>query len=104
LHTFDEDSQRRLDQIEEFTIIPAQEVLFDDESRQKAAIRLKESFEGRAVDREEAQAVLHQLAQGQHFHGIEFLGSYFYDLPALPTDHFNTPLNVWKLDPFELTR
>lgn len=104
IHTFDADSQRRLGPLDSVEIIPAQEVLFTDETRQKAALKLKGSFDGRSVDREESQAVLHQLAQGQHFHGIEFLASYFYDMPAAPADHFNTPLVVWKLDPFELTR
>src|SRR5690606_33484656 len=37
-------------------------------------------------------------------HGIEFLSSYFYEHSALPTDHFNAPLNIWRLDPFELAR
>lgn len=104
IHAFDADSQRRLEALEVIEVIPAQEVLFTDETRQKAALKLKASFEGRPLDREEAAAILHQLAQGQHFHGIEFLSSYFYDMPAVPTDHFNTPLVVWRLDPFELTR
>ncbi len=104
LHAFDADSQRRVGEVDAFEILPAQEVLFNDETRQRAALKLKSSFDGRSIDREEGQAVLHQHAQGQHFHGIEFLGSYFYEMPALPTDHFNMPLNVWRLDPFELDR
>jgi transcription-repair coupling factor (superfamily II helicase) len=104
LNTFDPDSQRRIETLSTFEVLPAQEVLFNDETRQRAALKLKNSFEGRSIDREEGQAVLHQLAQGQHFHGIEFLSSYFYDMPAAPTDHFNTPLIVWRLDPFELDR
>lgn len=104
LSTFDPDSQRRLEVLSEFEVLPAQEVLFNDETRQRAALKLKNSFDGRPIDREEGQAVLHQLAQGQHFHGIEYLSSYFYDMAAIPTEHFNTPLNVWRLDPFELDR
>src|SRR5690606_383352 len=77
---------------------------FTDENRQEAATRFKASLEGRPVDREESAALLHQLAQGQYFHGVEFLSSYFYESPALPIDHFNTPLNIWRLDPFELAR
>jgi len=104
LSLFDPDTQRRIGEVDLLEILPAQEVLFNDETRQRAAVKLKASFDGRSVDREESQAVLHQLAQGQHFHGIEFLMSYFYDMPAVPTEHFNTPLNVWRLDPFELER
>jgi transcription-repair coupling factor (superfamily II helicase) len=98
------DSQRSLGEAAILEIIPAQEVLFNDESRQRAAVRFKASFDGRPVDREEAQSLLHQLAQGQHIHGIEFLLSYFYPVPATPLEHFNTSLCVWRLDPFELER
>jgi transcription-repair coupling factor (superfamily II helicase) len=101
---FDEDGQRSQEDCEVFEIIPAQEILFTDENRQKAAQRFKASYENRPVDREEAQALLHQLVQGQHFHGIEFLLSYFYDAPVTPLEHFNSSLNIWRLDPFELTR
>jgi transcription-repair coupling factor (superfamily II helicase) len=105
LRSFDPDSQRSLDlEVKSVDVISAQEVLFTDENQQKAATRFKASFEGRPIDREEAQALLHQLAQGQHFHGIEFLISYFYPTPALPADHFNIPLNVWRVDPFEIAR
>jgi transcription-repair coupling factor (superfamily II helicase) len=105
---FDEENQRSLpggtDEANQLCIIPAQEILFTDENRQKAATRFKASLEGRQVDREEAQAVLQQLAQGQYVHGSEFLLSYFYPAPATPVEHFNGPLNVWRVDPFELTR
>lgn len=104
LRFFDSDNQRRLEDADVLEIIPAHEVLFTDENRQKAATRFKASYEHRQVDREEAQAVLHQLAQGQYFHGIEFLLAYFYETPALPLEHFNCGLTIWKLDPFEITR
>ncbi|MGE4133234.1 MAG: transcription-repair coupling factor [Bdellovibrionales bacterium] len=104
LHSFDPDSQRRTGELSELAVIPAQEVLFTDDSRQKAAQLLKSSFEGRPLDREESTAILHQLAKGQHFHGVEFLSSYFYQVAALPTEHFNTPLVVWRLDQIEAMR
>ncbi|MGE0528257.1 MAG: hypothetical protein AB7P49_14405, partial [Bdellovibrionales bacterium] len=104
LRSFDEDSQLRLDELDVLEVIPAQEILFDDENRQAAAARFRRSFDGRPVDREEAQALLHQLAQGQYFHGIEFLLAYFYSTPGLPVEHFNSPLNVWRVDPFAVTR
>jgi len=104
LRFFDPENQRSLSEASEICVIPAQEILFTDENRQKAATRFKASFQGRQVDREEAQAVLQQLAQGQYVHGIEFMLAYFYDTPASPTDHFNSSLNVWRLDPFALAR
>lgn len=101
---FDPENQRSLNEADQLCLIPAQEILFTDENRQKAAARFKASLENRPVDREESSAVLHQLVQGQYVHGIEFLLSYFYETPALPAEHFNSPLNVWKVDSFELTR
>ena len=104
LRFFDVDNQRSLGEAPQLQIIPAHEIIFSDENRQKAAGRFKASYEKRQIDREEAQALLHQLVQGQYFHGVEFLLSSFYESPALPLDHFNTPLNVWRLDPFEIER
>lgn len=104
MRRFDAENQRSLGETSELHIIPAQEILFSDENRQKAASHFRASLEGRKVDREESQAVLQQLAQGQYVHGIEFLLSYFYDTPALATDHFNSGLNVWRVDPFALER
>ena len=104
LKFFDPENQRSLGDAPALEIIPANEVLFDDDNRQGAASQFKASFEGRAIDREEGQALLHQMVQGQYFHGIEFLVSYFYPKTALPLEHFNTPLNFWRLDPFELER
>ncbi len=101
---FDIETQRSLGETNSLDMIPAHEILFDDESRQRAAVRFKASYADRPVDREEAQGLLHQLVKGQYFHGIEFLLSYFYQTPALPLDHFNSALNVWRLDPIELTR
>ncbi len=101
---FDAENQRSLSEARELCIIPAQEILFTDENRQRAATQLKASFEGRPLDREEASSLLQQLAQGQYVHGIEFLLASFYDTPALPADHFNSGVNVWRLDPFALER
>ena len=101
---FDSETQRSLGETSLLEIIPAHEVLFTDENRQKAALKFKAGLEGRNLDREESQALLHQLVQGQYFHGVEYLLSYFYDMPATPLEHFNSPLNLWRLDPFALTR
>ena len=101
---FDEDNQRSQGETNRLDIIPAQEVLFTDDNRQRAAQKFRDAYDGRPVDREEAQAFLHQIGRGQHFHGIEFLISYFYENTALPLEHFSGPLNAWYLDPFEITR
>lgn len=101
---FDPESQRSLEECSGVDVIPAFEVLFTDENRQTATASFRASLEGRKLDREEAQALVQHMAQGQYVHGIEFLLSYFYKKPELPLDHFSQPLTVWRLDPFELER
>ncbi|NJL23833.1 MAG: hypothetical protein HC902_00705 [Calothrix sp. SM1_5_4] len=53
LRHFDADNQRSLGAVDALEIIPAHEILFTDENRQKAATRFKASFNGRDIDREE---------------------------------------------------
>ncbi len=101
---FDPNQQKSLSPCDRLVVVPAHEILFDDENRQRAARLFKHSLEGRQIDREEALSLQHQLAKGQYFQGIEFILSYFYENPPLPIDHFSSALNVWLLDPFELTR
>jgi transcription-repair coupling factor (superfamily II helicase) len=101
---FDPQTQRSRFDIAKFSVIPAREILLSDERRQRAAKMLKASLDGRPVVKEEAQAALHALAQGQYLPGMEFLLAYFYATPASPLEHFSSPLVVWQHDPLEIAR
>lgn len=104
IRAFDPATQRSQSNVEGFSIIPATEILPADDRRQRAAKLLKSSLAGRDVVKEEAQAALHALAQGQYLPGMEFLISYFYQTPASPLEHFSSSLVVWKHDPLEIDR
>lgn len=104
VRAFDPTSQRSGEEMSELVIIPAQEILYSDENRQRAAKKLKDSWKDREVDEDESQALLQSLVKEQHFHGVEYLISYFYENPTVPMEHFSTPLTVWRHDPLEADR
>jgi transcription-repair coupling factor (superfamily II helicase) len=104
MREFDPDTQRSGEEQTTLAVIPAQEILFSDERRAQAAQKFKQSLGARDVDREEAQLYLQSLSQGQYQQGMDFLVSYFYENPDLPTAHFLEPLTVWKLDPLSISR
>lgn len=104
IRLFDPETQRSLETLDWAHIIPAGEILLNEERRQKAALRLKSSFQDRKVDQDEASAALHSLAHSQYLHGQEFLLSFFYDQPALPLDHFSDSIVIWQVDSLEVAR
>lgn len=105
LRFFDPNQQKSVGACQTLIILPTHEILFTDENRMRAARRLKADLQEReGVSGADAASIQHQLAHGSFFQGVEFILSYFYERPALPIEHFSCSLNVWKLDPFELTR
>lgn len=104
IRSFDPDTQRSAGTLNRVDVIPAQEILFSDENRSRAAGLYKASIEDHDVDKEDAHLYLQSLAQGQYQQGMEFLISYFYEHPDLPAAHFSEPLTVWHLDPLSISR
>jgi transcription-repair coupling factor (superfamily II helicase) len=104
MRMFDPETQRSGEEATRVDVIPAQEILFSDENRGRAAQMFKETLADRDVDREDAQLYTQSLAQGQYQQGMEFLVSYLYEKPDLPIDHFSEPLTVWHLDPISIER
>ncbi|MDG0814954.1 transcription-repair coupling factor [Bdellovibrio svalbardensis] len=96
--------QRSADEIQSFQLCPAREILFRDELHEKLLQRVRKSIDGRAVDKAEADEMLRSLVLKNTFPGIEFLLPYFYGELASPLDHFSGALNVFFLDPIEISR
>ena len=89
IRAFDPESQRSGDELQRLDVIPAQEILFSDENRARAAQLFKAAAEGRDLNREDLQYWLQNLSQGQYQHGMEFLLSYFYEAcQIVPLAHF----------------
>lgn len=104
IRSFDPETQRSGEEVTRLQVIPAQEILFNDENRARAAQMFKESLSGREVDREDGQLYTQSLAQGQYQHGMEFLISYLFENADVPAHHFSEPLTVWQLDPLSIER
>lgn len=104
IRMFDPESQRSLETLTEFVIIPPREVLFNDETRERASNQFRKDFAGREVDESDRDSVAHGLAQGQLFPGVDFLVGAFYEEFCSPLDHFNGEVIAWLVNPHEIER
>lgn len=100
-HTSDQRSHQEIDRA---TLIPCREVIWDEDLLESRVQRFRESLEGRDVDKSEAEECLRSLTRQNRFDGIDFLLPYFYSKLSSPLDHFSSELNVWLVDPLEITR
>ncbi len=101
---FDPTNQRSDGETAEAVIIPAKEFIFTDESRERAAQAYSKSTEGRDVEPGEKNEVLHSLAQGHLFPGLDFLLGAFQTSFETPLDHVRPSHPVWIINPIETAR
>ncbi|MBC7372036.1 MAG: transcription-repair coupling factor, partial [Bdellovibrionaceae bacterium] len=104
LRFFSPADQRSKEETSFIAIIPAKEILFRDENHEQLLKSFRASLEGRPVDRTESEEVLRSLVLKNYFPGAEFLLPYFYKNLETAFDHFSSALNVWLLDPIEVSR
>lgn len=104
LRYFNVSDQRSSEELSSFVLTPAREILFRDENHERLLQQVRATLEGREVDKAEADEMLRALVLKNSFAGIEFLLPYFYGELASPTDHFKNPVNLWFLDPVEISR
>jgi transcription-repair coupling factor (superfamily II helicase) len=105
LRFFDPISQRSLQELAEFTILPVSDVLFPGAGEQQLtpATALRQRGRDEGWDREQTEALAEKLAAGQRFPGIEFLLPLFYPKPASPLDYLPSDSLVILADPAEIT-
>ncbi|MDZ4661971.1 MAG: transcription-repair coupling factor [Pseudomonadota bacterium] len=104
LRFFDPETQRTIGPCEAVDIIPAREIIFNSDTRQRAATAMKKNCELRGVPKKQYESALQQLARGEFFNGVDYLLSGFYESLALPISYFERPLCVWLLDSMGLMR
>lgn len=104
MRLFNPETQRSEAQIQSFTLIPPREVLYDDETRERAARRYRDSAADRPIDSVERDLILHSLVQGHIFPGVDFLLGDFFEKPASPIDFFSEPPLLWQINPIEVAR
>lgn len=101
---FNISDQRSTDEVVSFTLTPARENLFRDETHERLLQRVRETLENRTVEKADAEEMLRSLVLKNAFPGIEFLLPYFYGELSSPAEHFPGAVNLWFLDPVEISR
>lgn len=105
LRFFDPETQRSEATIASFTLLPPREILFDDETRMRAAQRYRDNCAGRDVAIDERDSIQQSLSQGHLFPGIDFLIGDFYEEFATPLDHFKpASATFWWINPIDISR
>lgn len=104
IRTFNVDDQRSLESLDQFTLCPARETIYRDETHQKLIQRFKDSTADRSLDKTEVEETTRSLVLKNQFPGIEFLLPFFYGELASPLDFFKESYNLWFLDPVEISR
>lgn len=104
IRIFNPADQRSEGEIAEAVIVPAKEFVMTDESRERAAQSYRKSIDGREIEAGERDVVLHSLAQGHLFPGIDFLIGDFHDVFETPLDHARGDQTIWIVNPIETAR
>ncbi len=104
LKRIDPQSQRTTEEAQFLTLIPATEVIYDDQHLQDLVAAFKEQTRSRKVAPSDFEDVLQSLLRKTWFPGIEFLLPLFYKNLAQVLDHFSSPMLVWHLDEDEVLR
>ncbi len=96
--------QRSTDEIKQFHIIPAREVLFTDENYESLIARVRAQLSNRKVSKEDADELIRALVLKNFYPGVEFLLPYFYPKLDTALDYFSSPVRMWTCDPPEISR
>jgi transcription-repair coupling factor (superfamily II helicase) len=105
LRFFDPISQRSLQELAEFTILPVSDILFPETGKDFAhpAATLRRLSREQNWDRNQTETIVDRLASGQRFPGIEFLLPLFYPATATPLDYLPPETLVVMADPTGIT-
>ncbi len=104
LRTFSVINQRSLDEVSELNLSPAQEIYFNDDNIEKVISEFRKSLQGRSVLHAEIEETIRSLTMKNYFAGAEFLLPYCYKQLSSPLDHFSSSINIFLLDPAEVSR
>jgi len=103
---FDPISQRSLQELEEFAILPVSDIIYperEDDGIPIPAKRLLERAREQNWDRDEVDALVDQLRAQRRFPGIEFLLPLFHADTSLPLDFIPENSLIIQDDPLEIT-
>lgn len=104
LRTFSLEDQRSLKEVKELHLVPALEVDFNDDNIESLIKSFREDLKNRQVPHSEVEEVLRSLALKNYFPGAEFLLPHAYSKLNSVLDHFSSGLNIFLIDPSEVSR
>jgi transcription-repair coupling factor (superfamily II helicase) len=101
---FNASDQHSLEGVKQYTVIPCKETIWNDNHQDQLISDFRKSVADRKVEPAEYEEALRSLSRNQSIEGIDFLLPFFYNKLASPLEHFSSELNVWILDPAEISR
>lgn len=104
IRSFSPQDQRTISEISEAAIIPCREIIWQDDHLEDLISKIRATLQDRNVDKAETEEALRALVRKNRFDGIDFLLPCFYSGLASPLDHFSSSLNIWLVDPIEISR
>jgi transcription-repair coupling factor (superfamily II helicase) len=85
-------------------LAPVYEYSLTDDNIESVVEKFRSQMQGQKLDHAERDECLRSLTLKNYFPGSEFLLPLCYDKLCNPLDHFSTGLNIYLLDPTELSR
>lgn len=104
MRSFSTHDQRSLRETTSLRLIPTQEVDLHDDNIEHIIKKFKSDLSGREVPYAEIDEIIRHISLKNYFSGCEFLLPYCYDGLTSPLDHFSSPLNIFLVDPAEVSR
>ncbi|MBC7421062.1 MAG: transcription-repair coupling factor [Bdellovibrio sp.] len=104
MRTFSLVDQRSLAEVNVLNIVPAYEIDFTDENVESVIKNFRQSLKERPVPHSEVEEVVRSISLKNYFPGSEYLLSNTYAQLESPLDHFSSALNIFMLDPSEVSR
>jgi len=96
--------QRSLDEISSFHLIPIYEFDLNDENIESIIKKLRAEYKERGITPSEADEAIRSVSLKNYFSGSELLLPYAYEKLSSPLDHFSSDLNLFFLDPPDVSR
>lgn len=85
-------------------LAPVYEYSLSDDNLEAVVDKFRAQMHGRKIDPAEKDECLRSLTLKNYFPGSEFLLPLCHDQLQNPLEHFSTGLNIYKLDPSEISR
>ena len=85
-------------------LAPVYEYELNDDNLESVVEKFRAQMDGRKIDYAEKDECLRALTLKNYFQGAEFLLPFCYENLQSPLDHFSTTLNIYKLDPSDISR